>query len=220
MDKQYMMLACRTLRREITAFMEEEKLHYPVFYIPSELHLAPEKLNAYLCDFIPRLVNVDYLLLPMGRCGNGTLGVPSCNTTLVLPKCSDCIDLLLSRDCLSNSDRSKFSYFFTGGWLDDKHSFIREYEHAVEKYGQTMADTIMRTIYNNYKYFTYVDSVFGNFETASAQVSPLAKVVDVGIQNVEATCGVLRKMLKLNFDEDFILVPPGQKVNFEMMFIE
>jgi len=210
-----MILACPTLRQEITVFMEEQGLRYPVFYVPAELHLAPEKLNAYLCDFIPRLVNVDYLLLPMGRCGNGTLGVPSCNTTLVLPKCDDCISLLLSIERLSNVDRPKYSFFFTDSWLDGKRSFVREYEYSVKKYGQKTADTLMQTIYNHYKYFTYVDSRFGDFDAASAQVSPLAKAAGVEIQRIEASCGVLRKMLDLNFDEDFMLVPPGQKVVFE-----
>lgn len=212
---QYMMLACPTLRREITAFMKDEGLHYPVFYIPEELHLTPEKLNAYLCDFIPRLDNVDYLLLPMGRCGNGTLGIPSHNTTLVLPKCEDCISLLLSRDCLANVDRPKYSYFFADSWLDYKRSFVKEYEYAIEKYGQKMGDTLMQTIYQHYKYFTYVDTGLGNFETTVAQVVPLAKAVDVEIQKKEAPCGVLRKMLALNFDDDFMLVPPGEKVVFE-----
>ena len=214
-NKQYLMLACPTLRREITAFMEEEDLRYPVFYIPDELHLAPEKLKDYLCDFIPRLINVDYLLLPMGRCGNGTLGIPSCNTTIVLPKCDDCISLLLSGDCLSNLERPKYSYFFTDSWLDYKHSFVKEYEYSIEKYGQKMGDTLMKAMYNNYKYFAYVDTGFGDFQAAAAQAAPLAKVVDVEVQKLEASCGVLRKMLKLNFDDDFLLVPPGEKVVFE-----
>ena len=215
-NTQYMMLACTTLRREITTFMKKAGLRYPVFYIPDELHFFPEKLNAYLCDFISRLENVDFLLLPMGRCGNGTLGIPSHKTTIVLPKCCDCISLLLSGENLSNLDRPKYTYFFTDSWLDYKHSLVKEYEYAVEKYGQSMGDTLTRTMYNHYKYFTYVDSGFGDFEAALTQVSPLAKAVDVEIQRVEAPCGALRKMLSLNFDEDFMLVPPGQKVEFEM----
>ena len=212
----YIVVACTTLRSEITVFMQEQGLRYPVFYIPDELHLFPEKLNAYLCDFISRLDNIDYLLLPMGICGNSTLGVPSHKTTLVLPKCDDCISLLLSGESLSNIDRPKSSYFFTDSWLTNKHSLIREYERTVEKYGQRMGDTLMQTIYKHYKYFTYIDSGLGNFETAVTQVAPLAKTVDVEINRVQASYGVLRKMLSLNFDDDFILVPPGHKVEFEM----
>ena len=208
------MLACQALKREITVMLEEEGLCYPVYFIPEELHLFPERLNAFLCDFVARLENVDYLLLPMGCCGNGTSGIPSCGTTLVLPKCEDCISLLLSGDSLADVNRPKYSCFFTDSWLDYKHSFVGEYEYAVEKYGRKMGDTVMRTMYNNYKYFIYIDSGIGDYETAAARVSPLAKAADIEIQKIEASAGVLRKMITLNFDEDFLLVPPGEKVIF------
>ena len=216
-DREYsqiMMLACPTLRREIDAFMKEDGLRYPVFYIPDELHLVPEKLNAYLCDFIPRLHHVDYLLLPMGRCGNGTAGVPSCSTTLVLPKCDDCISLLLSHERLSTEVRPEYSYFFTDSWLDYKRSFIKEYEYTIEKYGKKTGNELMKTIYKHYRYFIYVDSGLGDYDSAAARVSSLANAVDVRIQEMKAPCGVLRKMLRLDFDEDFLLVPPGEKVTF------
>jgi len=156
--KQVMMLACSALRREITLIMEEENLHYPVFYLPDELHLTPEKLNAYLCDFIPRLTGVDYLLLPMGRCGNGTAGIPSGEATIVLPKCEDCISLLLSRENLASVERPKYSYFFTDSWLDTSTSFLREFEHSLDKYGQSRGERVIRAMYKNYKYFTYIDT--------------------------------------------------------------
>jgi len=213
-EKHYMMLACPTLRSEITAFMKEDGLNYPVFYIPDELHLVPEKLKEYLCDFIPRLVNVDYLLLPMGRCGDGTVGVPSCNTTLVLPRCDDCISLLLSDKSLSDVKRPEYSYFFTDSWLDLKHAFLSEYDYTLNKYGQETGDSIMKAIYHSYRYFMYVDSGFGNYESASTRVAQLAKAVDMEVKKLDASCGVLRKMLRLDFDEDFLIVPPGQEVVF------
>ena len=78
----YMMLACPTLKYEIEGLMEEAGVEYPVYFVPDELHLKPENLKKFLTDFIPRLQHVDYLLLPMGRCGEGTNGVPSgsCST--------------------------------------------------------------------------------------------------------------------------------------------
>lgn len=215
-NKQVMMLACPTLRREITAIMSEEGLHYPVFYVPDELHLIPDKLKSFLCDFIPRLVNVDYLLLPMGQCGNGTLGVPSGNTTLVLPRCEDCISLLLSDQCLSKVTRPKYSYFFTDSWLDFKSSIVNEYNYTVGKYGQKTADRIMRTIYAHYKHFYYVDTGCGDYDVSVEKLAPLAETVDMDILRLSAPFGVLRKMLRLDFDDDFILIPPGSQIEFDM----
>lgn len=215
-DKQVMMLACPALQKEIETIMEKEGLHYPIFYVPDELHLTPERLRNYLCDFIPRLVNVDYLLLPMGQCGNGTIGVSSGSTTLVLPRCEDCITLLLSKERLSEVTRPKYSYFFTDSWLDFKSSIVHEYNYTLEKYGKKTTDEIMRTIYGQYKHFCYMDTGCGDFDSTAKKIVPLASLVDMDIQSIDAPFGVLRKMLRLDFDDDFIFVPPGQKVELDM----
>jgi len=218
-DKNYMLLACPTLRREITVVMDEEDLHYPVFYLPDELHLEPADLNKWLCDFIARLVNVDYLLLPMGLCGNGTLGVPSCNTTLVLPKSQDCISLLLSRENLADVERPVYDYFFTDSWLDFERSFDKEFGYTEQRYGRETAASIMQMMYKNYKYFSYIDSGYGNFEEAANKIRGLADLVGVEIRRLEGRFGVLRKMLKLDFDDDFLMVPPGQVVVFDQNLV-
>jgi hypothetical protein len=217
--KNYMLLACPTLKREITVVMQEEGLNYPVFYLLDDLDLMPEHLNAWLCDFIPRLVNVDYLLLPMGLCGNGTLNIPSANTTLVLPKSQDCISLLLSETCLADVKRPVYDYFFTDSWLDFERSFTREFDIAAQKYGQKTADSLMQMMYRNYKYFSYIDSGYGDYESAAAKVATLAKLVDVEVRRLKGNFGVLRKMLKLEFDDDFLIVGPGQNVVFDMKLV-
>ena len=214
--KQTMMLACAALRREVTAIMEESGISYPVFYVPDELHMTPEKLGAYLSDFIPRLVGVDYLLLPMGRCGNGTLGVPSGNTTIVLPKCDDCISLLLSNENLSDVERPKYNYFFTDGWLDYTHSLIKEHAHSIEKYGAKRAESIIRSMYKHYEYFTYIDTGYGDFKDAATRIEPIAKLAEVEVTSMKGRFGTLRKLVTLNFDDDFILIPPGEKIRFDV----
>ena len=213
--KQIIVLACSALRREITHVMAGEGLRYPVFYLPEELHISPERLGAYLRDFIPRLHGVDYLLLPMGRCGNGTAGIPSGTATLVLPKSDDCTGLLLSCRSLGDMARPGYSYFFTESWLEGERSFCRGYKHMLEKYGPERGRRLAQALYKHYRYFTYLDTGCGDFETAAAQVRPLAEVVGAEVVSMKAGLGVLRKMLTLNLDDDFLLVPPGQTVAFE-----
>ena len=75
--KKYMMIACEIIEDEIRAIMEQHELSYPILFLPPDLHQLPQKLNEYLQDLINRIDNVDYLILPMGRCGNGTIGLKS-----------------------------------------------------------------------------------------------------------------------------------------------
>ena len=212
--KQYMMLACPTLRREISSILAVTGQKFPVFFLPEELHLWPNKLREYLQGFISRLDGVDYLLLPMGRCGNGTIGLSSKSATLVLPKCEDCIDLLLSRESLAATERPKYSYFFTESWLDTQWAFTREYDLSVEKYGAERADMLMKAMYAHYKHFCYVDTGHGDFERAAEKVRPLAEAVGTSVDRLPAPGASLRKMLNLQLDSDFVLIPPGETVTF------
>lgn len=212
----YMMLACPTLKYEIEGIMEKVGVDYPVYYVPDELHLKPENLKKYLTDFIPRLTHVDYLLLPMGRCGEGTNGIPSGSCHLVLPKSEDCISFVLADESLATVNRPKYTYFFTQGWLDYPHSFTKEYQLTIDKYGQKMADQIMNMMYNNYKYFGFVDTGYSDREAVVAEVEPLAKVVKTEIVNLPAPLTLLRKMIQCDFDDNFLIVPPNSVVDFGM----
>lgn len=214
--KRYIMLACEIIQDEIHAIMERHALSYPIYYLPPDLHLLPQKLNEYLQEMINRIENVDAILLPMGRCGNGTIGLKSRNATLILPKCDDCVNLLLSRDHLEE-ERPKYSMFFTKGWLRNRASANQEYERTVEKYGKEHADAIMQMIYAGYRYFSLIDTGAYDKQAAKEKLKPLADALgDVEINELEGPCGILEKMLTLNFDENnFVMVPPGVAVTEE-----
>ena len=126
-----------------------------------------------------------------------------------------CINLLLSKKCLADVERPKDTYFFTDSWLDLKHSFVKEYDAMLEKYGKKRADMLMQMMYTHYKYFGYVDTGNGDFEAAAATAKPLADTVNTTIERLEAPYGALRKMITLDFDEDFIMIPPGQTVSYK-----
>ena len=101
--------------------MEQHELSYPILFLPPDLHQLPQKLNEYLQDLINRIDNVDYLILPMGRCGNGTIGLKSERATLILPKCEDCVNLLLSKDLSRWNVPSILCFILTDGCVIVPH---------------------------------------------------------------------------------------------------
>ena len=121
---------------------------------------------------------------------------------------------MLASESLETVDRPKYTYFFTQGWLDYKHSFTKEYQLTIEKYGQETADQLMQMMYNNYKYFGFIDTGYSDKEAAIAEVEPLCQVVDTEVVNLPAPLTYLRKMIALDFDDNFLIVPPGSTVNF------
>jgi len=205
------MLACNNLKNEILHILSSVRADFPVLFMPTELHLAPEKLRNYLQDTIDSLVNVDLILIPLGHCGNSIPGLVSGNAPLVLPKCNDCIDLLLSGRRIE-SRRPRNSYFLTAGWLGSRASIDTEYNNIVTKYGRE-AERIIRTIYNNYKYFTLVDTKAYDIEKTRKAIVPLAAAANMEINITDGPCGVLRKMISLDLDADFAVIPPGKPVS-------
>ncbi|MEE0777010.1 MAG: DUF1638 domain-containing protein [Bacillota bacterium] len=211
--KRYMMLACELIEDEVHAIMERHELNYPILFLPPDLHLLPKKLNEYLQDIINRIQNVDYLILPMGRCGNGTLGLKSDHATLILPKCEDCVNLLLSKDSLK-VNRPKYSMFFTDGWLRNGASANHEYERVVEQYGQERANMVMEMMYAGYKYFSLIDTGAYDKDMARKKLAPLVDTLGtIEVNELPGPYGILEKMLTLDFDEEnFVMIPPGVAV--------
>lgn len=210
--KNYLMLACPILQDEIRAAVAETDAKFPIIFMPSELHLLPDKLREYLQEMIDRLENVDYLLLPMGRCGNGTLGLKSDKITIVLPKCEDCINLTLSDETLQ-VDRPTYSYFLTAGWLREKNAINNEYDSVLEKYGAEKAAMVMQMMYANYRYFTLIDTGVYDLALAREKIKPLAELVNLKVKEIKGKCGVLKKMMRLELDDNFVIVPPGETVS-------
>lgn len=210
--KNYVMLACANLRDEIRMAAGESETRFPVLYISSELHMFPDRLREYLQKTIDNLENVDYIILPMGRCGNGTLGLCSKYASIILPRCEDCIDLILS-DKEIQVERPKDSFFLTNGWLRDDNAINKEFERTVTKYGYEKAVTIMQMIYANYRHFAFLDTGAYSLETAQEEVRDLSELLNMDITLLEGKCGVLRQIMRLDFDDNFIIIPPGSRVS-------
>lgn len=219
MDKnqKYMMLACQTIQDEIQDAMKEADVHFPVLYLPGDTHNFPQKMRETLQTIIDRLTGIDYLLLPMGRCGNGTIGLHSDRFSLVLPKCEDCINLLLSTDSLK-VERPKGTMFFTEGWLRSSLAADSEYDRTVTRYGKKQGESLMQMIYGGYRRFALLNTGLYNLTRAKERLQPLVCCTSLEFTEIPAPFGVLKKMVSLDLDNDnFMIVPPGTAVTEEML---
>ncbi len=214
MEKNVLMLACPILRDEIEMVAARTSVRFPIVFIPTDLHQTPDRLRNYLQETIDRLFHVDLLLLPMGRCGNGTIGLKSANAAIVLPRCEDCVNLILSGESVE-VERPKYTYFLTDGWLREKGAINNEYDRTIEKYGPEKAKMVMEMLYGNYRYFSLMDTGAYDLKQAAKKVRPLADLTRLEINTLPGPCGVLEKMMRLEFDENFIAIPPGEEVTEE-----
>ena len=216
-EKKYMMLACRNIEDEIDAAMKEAGTNFPVIYLQSGTHDNPDKMHRVIQNLIDSLTGIDYLLLPMGRCGNSTLGLCSDRFSLVLPLFEDCINLILSKDSLK-VHRPKGCMFFTQGWLRSSQAAPNEYDKTVAKYGEEQCQMLMKMIYGGYTHFGILDTGLYDMEKAKQILTPLAQCIPVEFMRLDAPYGVLKKMVRLELeDPNFVIVPPGVPVTEEML---
>ncbi len=209
-------LACQTLRDELTLALRTTGAGYPVFYIESGLHDTPDLLHKRIQEEINRIDNVDNILLVFGYCGNSLLNIRSDKATLVLPKVDDCIPLLLgSCEAKRNISKEAGTYFLTKGWLDYENNLLREYERCVERYGQAKALKIMKIMMGHYKRFMLIDTGAYAVDSILAQTQNFAQELNLCHEVVPGSLRLFHKLLQGDWDDEFLVLPPGQAVTMQ-----
>jgi len=214
-------LACRTIAHEIESAIRTTGVPYPVCWVESELHNRPEKLRAEIQSKIDGTTNVDTIILAFGLCGNGLVGLRSETARLVLPKTEDCIALLLgSQERRTRLAKEAPRYFLTKGWLESETSIAREYDYCVRKFGPQRGLKVMRKMLEGYRYFTFIETCGYDSSPYVAQTETLAREVGLDHQVIEGSSRFFEKLLLGPWDDEFIIVQPGNPVEFGHFFPE
>lgn len=210
--KNYVVISCHMIEKELLTLMEKHHVSWPVYFIPPHLHGDMNKLRDYLQNIIDNVKNVDGIVMTISRCGNATVGLKATSAPLILPRCADCIDLLLSEDQLENRKRPDRSIFLTEGWVENTESTDFSFTKLSEKHGEEMAEAIMKSMYENYKYYYILDTGTFDPELLGAYITPQAEMLNLEIKTMPCQYGALRKLVKGNFDKDFLIVPRGETI--------
>ncbi|MCR4419261.1 MAG: DUF1638 domain-containing protein [Clostridia bacterium] len=206
-------LACRTIAEELSAAVASTGVDYPIFWVESGLHNYPDRLRRRIQEELNRLANVDTVLLAFGSCGNALLGVSSPTARLVFPRVEDCISLLLgSEDVRRKLSREVGTYYLTKGWMDYETSLWSEYHHCLRKYGPEKTARIMRLMLKHYRRLVLIDT--GTYDLAKyrGQTEELAAALGLEHRVVPGSSRLFEKLLLGPWDEEFVLVEPGEAV--------
>lgn len=198
-------IACRTIEREVHAAMEACGFAGELRLIESGLHNMPKKLHARLQKELDACRNCDTVLLAMGFCGNSVVGLRAGNFQLVLPRVEDCISLLLGP-----AARPLDSYFLTQGWLDGERNIWCEYEYCVQKYGAELGREIFDQMFRNYRTITLLDTGCYDVAVAAAQARRIAGALSLRLCIRPGTLEALCRLLAGPWEDSrqFVIVPP------------
>lgn len=210
------LIACEMLRDEVELAMARTGIEYPTIWLDKGLHDTPEKLRASLQDKIDQLDKYDTILLAMALCGGALDGISCGHARLAVPKFDDCIRIILSLEPGMRNAADARSLYYTRQWLDSAGHLTRQQEQYLEKYGEKKTKKIMRLMLANYKSCRMVDT--GAYDMAQwedrARADAAALNLEYGTQ--QGSVRVLEKLLRQEFDEEFLVVAPGETLTQRM----
>lgn len=211
-------ISCKVLKPEIDALLERFHYDYECIYLEEQLHNAPSDLHNQLQTAIDSLENIESIYLTYGNCGNSILGLKATTGNIVFPKTDDCIHTLL----YYNKDfpnMRKDTYFSSKGWLLGKEDLGFEYDRMKEKYGESRALKIVRSMYTNYKYLCYIETVNDDKETTEKRCAFKAEKFGLTFVKTTGSLKLLEDLLSGVIDERFIKIEKGSAVPLNLRFI-
>lgn len=207
MDRPAKIIACETLRDEITRVAADLEVEY----CEGLLHDYPNRLRETVQGRIDATVGERTILLAYGRCSNGLTGLRAGRHRLVLPAVDDCIALLLgSRDeYLRQFSAQPGTYYYTRGWIEYIDDPYREYLEMVPRYGEVKARRIAHLILANYTRVAVIDTGTYALDDCREYLETVSGFYDLPLEVLPGSLRLLEHLVRGPHDGEFIVVEPG-----------
>lgn len=229
------LLACKALYREFSLLTVRCGNFIDATYLRQGLHDTPQLLRKALQDeidgidagedvhsYTPRFrKDFDAILLGYGLCSNGIAGLSSKRYALVAPRTDDCIGLLLGsyKRYREYFDSHSGTYWYTPSWIENAYTPSEEMEKAgfaeySEKYGEEnagylMENELMLGNYDRAAYIAWDELPFPEYEEYTRRA---AQYYGWDYDKVKGDLSLLRDFINGKWDERFLIVPPGGKI--------
>jgi len=212
-------VACKTMEDEILAIKPPE---IDCEFMEYALHRVPEKLTKALQEKLDAEAESDYdtILFGYGLCSNGVVGLVSHRQKLVIPRAHDCISLLLGSKIRYDEEFSSEpgTVYLTKGWIVNGADPLSEFQRYSQQYGPENAQWVMDEQYRHYTRVLYIDTGIPEQEQWRKHANDVAGYLKVKFGETTGANTYLRKLISGDWDEDFVVVPPGRPVD-AMMFL-
>lgn len=209
-------LACATVMEEMAPLLPADMLHQVLDF---GLHIQPTSLKAALQEAIDAsAAEADTVILGYGLCSLAVTGLRANGCTLVVPKVDDCIAIFLgSKAAYTAQTRGEpGTYYLTKGWIEVGDTPFSDYDRLVEKYGEQRADRLIRLSIKHYTRLALIDTGRGDDMTPYRDYARrLADRWDLRFEEIQGSNALVRKMLFGPWDDDFVVVPPGDVIRYQ-----
>ena len=210
-----LVIACATVIEEMLPLLPPDVEHRILDF---GLHTNPSKLRQSLQDAIDASKDqFETVILGYGLCSQGVIGLKATGCKLVVPRVDDCIAIFLG-SCSAYRQQSRFepgTYYLTKGWIEVGDSPFSEYDRMVVNRGQKYADRVIRLMLNNYKRLALINTGQYALEHYRNYAQHNAQRFGLRYEEIEGSTTLVKKMLNGPWDNEFIVVEPGNCIRFE-----
>jgi hypothetical protein len=208
-------IACETVIEEMLPFLPEDVPHEVLDF---GLHINPAELKKVLQDKIDEASpKADVLLLGYGLCSMAVVGLKATTATLVIPRTDDCIAIFLG-SCNAYKEQSKKepgTYYLTKGWIEAGDTPFEEHKLLIEKYGEEKAERMTRLMLKNYKRLAFINTGVYEIERYRDYSRKTAEKFKLRFEEIDGSPALVKKMVFGPWDEEFVVVSPGQTVEYK-----
>ncbi len=207
------LIACRMLEDEVRFACAATGFSGKVFWVERGLHTAPHRLKAAVEAHLAELAEPAAVLLAMARCGNALAGLCT-RHTLVLPRFADCAHMLRSFFPGDDGRLEMGALYLTAGWLRGERSFLQEYRAFASSSGEAAAKEVYARLMDGYHTLYMTNTGAYDMATAMPVARKTAAALGLTCAATGGTTRVLEKMMRGQWDEEFLVVRPGESVVF------
>ena len=219
MSTSYHILACATVMEEVMPLLPAD-VSYQV--LDFGLHVNPANLKRALQEAIDEAANrAETVILGYGLCSMAVIGLRANGCSLVVPRVDDCIAIFLgSSSAYKRQSRAEpGTYYLTKGWLEVGDTPFDEYERLVVRYGPAKAERLIRQMIKHYTRLALIDTGRqADLDRYREQARGLAERWDLRFEEIQGSDALVRQMLFGPWDDDFVVVLPGESIRYEHFF--
>lgn len=229
------LIACNVFLREICLAVAESPHTIDLEFTELGEHVHPDVLNRKLQERIEAAASnsksYEAILLGFGICGNAGVGLEARRVRLVMPRAHDCCTVLLgSREAFKAHFKDNPSMPFSStGYMERGEYYLRregegtavhygdEYAAYVAQYGEENAKYLIETLHPTSHASAGNQAVFIDIpETAplgaAERFRAKAEADGHRFVRLEGSLRLIRKLVRGEWDDDFLVVEPGQRV--------
>lgn len=230
--KRYKLIACEVFVRSASLAVATSPHTVDPVFTPKAAHAEAEKLRNTVQELIDEADATglyDAIVLGLGLCGNGLVGVRAGTTTLVLPRAHDCCTLFLgSKERFHEHFGENLSATWASpGYMERGDEYLREsdvgkalgldseYEQLVEQYGEENAAYVWETLHPpiNQTEITFIEDPDITDDSFRQSVEDDAKTKGLAFRLLPGDMRLIRQLIHGEWnDDEFLTVPPGAAI--------